>query len=405
MSYGLITGAPLNSILDSTARVNIWSGPVRSGKTVHSLIRWSEYVHSAPTDGELLMIGKTEATLERNVFKPLETLLGNDFSYSRGNHTWRIGSRTGFSIGANDEKAESKIRGLTGAGAYLDEGTLAPESFFNQLLMRLSVTGSKLFTSMNADSPYHWMKVKYIDRARELGYKHFTWGIEENTFLDPEYITALKREFTGLWYDRFILGLWKLAEGAVYDFFDEALHTTSELPVFDDVYVSCDYGTQNATVFLLIGITKGAKTSATVAREYVHSGRDTGVSKTDAEYVTALLEWLGSQQVKAVIVDPSAASFKAELRKRGFRVRDADNDVLNGIRLTSKLLKDGSLKIHSSCKNLIKGFSAYLWDTRAQTRGEDKPLKQNDHELDALRYGCYTLIGMKSTATAHAGRM
>lgn len=399
MSYGIIPGKPLDSILESTARINIWSGPVRSAKTIHSLIRWCEYVHTAPQGGELIMVGKTEDTLERNVFKPLEVLLGGDFSYSKGSHTWRIGKRTGFSIGANDEKAEGKVRGVTSSGAYIDEGTLIPSSFIRQMLARLSVKGSKLFLTTNSDNPYHHLKKDFIDRAHELDLKHFTWSLETNTFLDPAYVAALKLEYTGLWYKRFILGQWVVADGAVYDFWDEEKHTIFEPPKADFKILSVDYGTSNATAAGLYGVCENPKPGAPrcwLEREYYHSGRDTGHSKTDGEYASELLEFLGKDTIRYVLLDPSAASFKTELRRRGVTVREADNDVLNGIRTQAQMLYSGAYKVCRAATQTIRDYGAYMWDSKASARGEDKPIKQNDHTKDHERYMLHTHFSKQS---------
>jgi PBSX family phage terminase large subunit len=389
--WGVIPGPPLESILDSHARINVWDGPVRSAKTVHSLIRWVEFILTAPP-GDLAMVGKTEDTLERNILRPLERATDGAFSFSKGSHTFRLADRQGYLFGANDEKAEGKIRGVTLAGLYGDELTLWPPGFFKQSLARLSVPGAKLFGTTNPDSPYHWLKVEYLDRAKgsdhpsgELDLLRFGWPLDLNTYLDPEYVANLKREYTGLWFDRFILGLWKLAEGAVYDFFNEDAHTLESAPGDATEYVvACDYGTSNATVFGLFGINRTVRPYCWLEREYHHSGRDTGHSKTDDEYADDFVNWLKRDdgepiKPRRVLLDPSAASFKAALRKRGYTIQDANNDVVDGIRTQARMLKAGEYAILKACRQTIRDYGAYLWDKRAQERGEDKPLKQNDH--------------------------
>lgn len=391
--FTLIDGLPFSSVLDSTARINIWSGAVRSAKTVHSLIRWIEYVQEAPPNGQLIMVGKTEDTLQRNIFSVLELMLGSSFSYSKGNHTWRIGNRTGFSIGANDIQSEGKIRGLTSSGIYIDEITLIPQSFWNQALARLSVRGAKLFGTTNPDSPYHWLKIDFINREYELDLRHFTWSIDANTMLDPEYVSSLKKEYRGLWYKRFIEGLWVMAEGAIYDFFNESEHCSLDLPVADWKFASCDYGTSNATAVGLFGVSNNPKPNQPrvwLEREYYHSGRDSGATKTDAQYVSEIKHWLEGENIREFILDPSAASFRAALHNANIPTRDADNDVVNGIRTVSSLMHTGQFKIGSSCTNAVRNISGYMWDSKAQSRGEDKPLKVNDHMCDAIRYGLYT---------------
>lgn len=407
--FTIIEGKPLESVLDSTARINIWAGAVRSSKTVHSLIRWIEYTQTAPSGGQLIMAAKTEATLERNIFSVLSEMLGKDFSYSRGNHTWRIGDRTGFSIGANDVQAEGKIRGLTASGIYIDEATLIPQTFWNQALARLSVRGAKLFATTNPDSPYHWLKTDFIDRQAELNLKHFTWSIDANTTLDPEYVSSLKAEYKGLWYKRFIDGLWVMAEGAIYDFFDEEQHCISELPRADWKFAACDYGTSNATAAGIFGVCNNPQSGQPrvwLEREYYHSGRDSGSTKTDAQYAAEIKAWLEGENIREFVLDPSAASFRGALQAVGIPTRDADNDVLNGIRTVSSMMHTGLFKIHKSCLNTIKSVSGYMWDRKAQERGEDKPLKVNDHACDKVRYGLYTNFGDNvSRANVRGGRM
>lgn len=292
--------------------------------------------------------------------------------------------------GANDERAEGKIRGMTLAGAYGDEVTLWPESFFKMLLSRLSIPGAKLFATTNPDSPYHWLKRDFLDKS-ELDLRTWHFELQDNPNLAPEYVESLKREYSGLWYKRFVLGLWVQAEGAVYDMWSEECHVVDEMPAPHEArltYVGVDYGTTNPCAFLLVSL---AGDTWYVHREYYHDSRAVGRQKTDAEYSKDLAAFMGDLRSRVpVIVDPSAASFIEQLRRDGFYVIEANNSVLDGIRAVSTLLEQGRLKVHRSCKNLIREFSAYVWDERAQKRGEDKPLKENDHALDALRYVIWT---------------
>jgi PBSX family phage terminase large subunit len=404
-SWGVIDGPPFRSILESDARLNIWTGPVRSAKTVHSLIRWLEYAATAP-QGALLMIGKTEDTLERNILAPMQEATDGAFTYSKGKHRAYLYGREIYLIGANDERAEQKIRGMTAAGAYGDEVTLWPESFFSQLLARLSLPGAKLFGTTNPDSPYHWLKANFLDRENELDLKSFGWPLELNTYLDPAYIAALKSEYTGLWYKRFILGEWVSAEGAVFDFFNESLHV-GEVPLAGDyIDLACDYGTSNATAVGLIRSRAGMGLKAWLERTYYYDGR-LNRQRTDAEHADAIDREFADVKARHryFILDPSAASFKAELRKRGWFVKDANNDVLEGIRIVAKMMKAGNFKLgdHASNRVAIKQLSGYAWDTRAQKRGEDKPLKQDDHAVDMIRYALATLYpALGSEGQAHS---
>ena len=198
--------------------------------------------------------------------------------------------------------------------------------------------------------------------------------------------------YSGVFYKRYILGLWVVAEGIIYDMFHEERHIIKSLKglVFRDYYVSCDYGTQNATVFLLWS--KEASGKWICLKEYYYSGRDEEQQKTDTEYADDLEEWLNAINPRKIIIDPSAASFIAELKKRGFRIKKAKNDVLDGIRYVSSLLNKDKIGIYHECKNTILEFNSYIWDSKATERGEDKPIKTRDHCMDSIRYFCYTII-------------
>lgn len=399
-----IAGAPEDSILFSEARFNIWGGPVRSGKTVHSMIRWLTFCLTAPK-GDLWMIGKTSGSLERNILAPLKDFTDGAFDYSLTQNKAWLGDREIYTMGASNKDAEARIRGSTAAGIYGDELTLWPSNVFKQCGMRMSVRGARLFGTTNPDGPFHFLKTDYIDKRRTkqnpngLDLNYFTWRIEENTTLDPAYIHALYQEYTGLWFKRFILGQWVAAEGAIYDFFDEAVHVVQSTPPADEYIGAVDYGTSNPTVAGKFGVSRatglldGAGKRLTprcwLEESYYHSGRDTGRQKTDGEYADDLLAFYGSPTaIRYLIVDPAAASFKAELRKRGFTVKDANNDVLNGIRRQAQMLNNGEYRIKDdpSNKPIIQEYGAYLWDEKASARGKDKPIKENDHGKDMERY-------------------
>lgn len=316
---------------------------------------------------------------------------------------------------------DEPIQGITLAGVFFDEVALMPESFVNQATGRCSVKGSKFWFNCNPDGPYHWFKVNWIDKAtgylgkeqvkkirqkakvegkdpglKELLYLHFT--MDDNLSLDEEVKARYRSMYIGVFFKRYILGLWAAAEGVIYDMFDEARHVLDikdffQLLINGNRYVSCDYGTQNATVFLLWN--KGRDGVWYCIREYYYSGRDKGKQKTDSEYADDLKKWLDGTKIKAIIVDPSAASFIAELRKRGYKVLKANNDVLDGIRLVGMLLNLELLKFASSCTETIKEFASYIWDEKALERGEDKPVKQHDHSCDAVRYFVSTVLGSR----------
>lgn len=401
-NWGLFSRKQLDVIANSTARMNILDGSVRSGKTISSLVAWIMFVSEAPP-GELLMVGKTERTLKRNILDVLEQMVGSRyFKYNLGSGEATLFGRRIYLVGANDMRSEGKIRGLTLAGAYGDEITLWPESFFTMLLSRLSVSGAKFIGTTNPDSPYHWLMKNYLERAGELDLKSWHFSLEDNPNLDPKYVEALKLEYTGLWYKRYILGQWVQAEGAVYDMWDESKHVrpTVDRP-YTQYYVSIDYGTQNPMAFGLWGYvppsTKANPHEFESAwykiKEYHYDGRAKGRQKTDEEYYHDLVEFVGELPIRGVIIDPSAASFIATIRKKGkFVVRKADNDVLEGIRNMATALNTGKILYNDCCKETFREFSSYVWDEKATERGEERPIKQNDHQLDADRYFVNTVV-------------
>ena len=374
------------SILNSNTRLNIWQGAKRSSKTVCSIIRWIDYTITGP-EGNLLMVGKTQKSLEKNVLDVIAQLVGpKNFVYKRITGEVILYGRKIDVVGANDEKSKDKIQGRTLAGVYGDEVPLWPESFFNMMLSGLSIKGAKFFGTANPESPRHWLKVKFLDREKELNLKSFHFTLDDNPSIDPEYVADLKKEYVGLWYSRYILGLWVAATGAVYSEFDINQNVVQELPEkFDKIYVSVDYGTANPTCFLAFGRAKG---KWYVYKEYYYDSRKEGKQKTDKQYADDLVKFLDGKFPQKVLVDPSASSFINEVRSlRKYRIGFAQNEVLDGIRLTAKSLANEDLFIYKNCNKLIEEIQAYTWDEKAQEIGIDKPTKVNDHCCDALRYG------------------
>ena len=383
------------SLRESTRRLNIWEGSIRSGKTIASLLRWLLYVYDPPFGGALVVVGKTLDTVARNVFGPLQdpALFGpaaRFVDYTRGAPTATILGRRIEVITANDARAEGRLRGLTAAGAYVDEATLIPEAFWTTLLGRLSVRGSKLFATTNPDGPAHWLRRKFLLRAGELDLASWHFTIDDNPHLDPAFVAAIKAEYVGLWYRRFILGQWVLAEGAVYSMLDEARHLIDEVPELAAlVAVGLDVGTVNPTHAVMLGLTDDGRLCVT--REYRHDSRVALRQLTDAEYSRELTAWIGGERPAWVCVDPSAASLKLQLHRDGYaNVVDAVNDVLDGVRQVASLLATDQLVIHSSCRHLFDELRSYAWDDKAAEKGDDHPIKVNDHGPDALRYACVT---------------
>ena len=380
---------------DKLSRINLLEGSVRSGKTWISLVLWAFWVATSPKDGNYLMCAKSLDTLKRNCLTLLEDMVGTaNFTYSIYKKEGELFGRKLYFEGVNDARSESKIRGMTLTGAYGDEITLWPEDFFAMLLSRLSVEGAKLIGTTNPDSPRHWLKTNYIDRGKrgELDMLTVKFLIDENTFLPTEYIKELKKEYTGVFYDRFILGEWTVAFGLVYPDFDINKHVINfDCPEQEKdkgiYYISVDYGTLNPCS---MGLWRIEDNRAIRVKEYYHDGRQTRRQLTDEEYYRALEELAGERIIQYIVVDPSAASFIACIRKHGrFSVKKADNDVLNGIRVTAALLNSGRLFFDSSCKDAITEFRTYSWD---ETATEDRVKKENDHAMDDIRYFCNTVL-------------
>lgn len=408
--------AQVLSVVDADARVNLWTGAIRSGKTVSSLLKWLLFVSRAPRGGELVVIGRTRDTVARNVFGPLQDralygALAAHVSYTPGAPTARILGRVVHVLGASDARAETVLRGLTVAGAYVDEATLVAEAFWTQLLGRMSVPGAQLFATTNPDGPAHWMKLQVIDRATELGYRVFQFQLADNTHLSEKYVAEVSAEFTGLWYRRFILGQWVQAAGAIYDMWDPERHVVraADLPRMTRVLAAgIDYGDTHATRGYLLGLGPDARPGrGGEYRLYVlsewdggqaqHGGR--GAQITQAARSVSLQRWLETQPEAAwrrpewVAVDSAAASFRNQLFHDGVPgVRNAHKAVLPGIRNVSSLLATDKLVVVDTCKHLIERLPGYVWDEKATKRGEDAPLKEGDDEVDALRYAVQTTL-------------
>lgn len=378
-------------------RINLLEGSVSSGKTWVSLVLWGFWVATMPADKLYLMCGKSLTTLKRNCLIPLEELFGrSNFQFSTSAKEAYLFGRRILLEGANDARSESKIRGLTLQGAYCDELTLFPKDFFVMLLSRLRVPGAKLIATTNPDSPEHWLKKEYIDRRTELDMLVVRFLLDDNTTLDPQYVTAVKAEYTGVFYNRFILGEWCLAEGIVYPQFDRTQHMRQLDSPQGKWYISVDYGTLNA---FSAGLWCYDRKQAYRAAEWYYSGRAQRRQLTNTQYLKHIQALAGGRNIEAVVVDPSAASFITELRQAGFTVRKGKNDVVDGIRRVSTALQQGKLLFSPACQDCIREFSLYRWDEKA---AEDRPIKENDHAMDDVRYFVNTVLRQPVTLS-HSG--
>lgn len=377
----------------------ICDGAIRSGKTVcmaDGFFLWS----MSCFDGQSFAIcGKTIESLRRNVILNLRDWLGGvlDIQEKRAENKLivRRGNRenTYYLFGGRDESSYTLIQGITLAGVLLDEVALMPRSFVEQAIARCSVEGSKLWFNCNPGGPEHWFYKEWVCRAKERNALRLHFTMQDNRALPDSIRARYQSMYSGVFYRRYILGEWCLAEGLVYGF-DPARHVTDRTPQSGVYYISVDYGTLNP---FSAGLWCVNGRQAVRIREYYYSGREGQQLKTDEEYYCELEKLAGDLPVRHVIVDPSAASFIAAIRRHGrFSVRKAKNDVLDGIRFTSVLLRTGRLLIHESCTDAIREFGLYSWDERGET---DRPLKINDHAMDDIRYFCNTVLRREMRGT------
>ena len=381
----------------------ICDGSIRSGKTVSEGISFFIWCFANFTNQNFALCGKTINSFKRNVWGWAKQILlkrGYSISESRDENKITIIYKDKvnhfYIFGGRDERSQDLIQGITLAGVLFDEVALMPESFVNQATGRCSVTGSKYWFNCNPDSPSHWFKKEWIDKAskKKLLYLHF--DMDDNLSLSTEIKERYKGLYTGVFYKRFILGLWVVAEGAIYDMFDEDCNTYDELPkvisYYPDPIIAIDYGTTNPLAALLC---IDDWDHLYIEDEYYFNSREEGYQKTDEQYLDDIEDWLennlGNNYNPLFVVDPSAASFITALRLRGFRVTEADNSVLDGIRLVATFLSKRMLLINKRCKNLIREILGYVWDDSSKIEKE-KPLKMNDHACDAMRYFIKTKV-------------
>jgi PBSX family phage terminase large subunit len=406
-----LEGKALQVLANPSPSIEAYEGSVRSSKTFTSLLDWVSFTRNGPR-GALAMIGRTERTAINNLILPLQELMGRDrVKINYGIGTVTILGREIHIYGANNEASRTKIQGLTLAGAYVDEASTIPESFFSMLYSRLSVAGAKLWLTANPEGPAHWLLVNWLSKARlwidgagrihhslspdALDLHRYTFILDDNKSLPAAYVERTKRSYSGLFYKRYILAQWVAADGAVFDSWDPDKHVVKELPPMRATLgVGVDYGTTNATSAVLLGL--GTDGVLYAIDEWRYDSRAATVRLTDGQLSAALKDWLAQQAARGytpewVVVDPAAASFKVQLdQDRVANVINGENDVLYGIRTVSSLLNAGKLRISENCKGLISEMPGYSWDTKATEKGEDKPLKVADHSIDAFRYAVAT---------------
>jgi PBSX family phage terminase large subunit len=418
-----LQGKALRSAQLATAAGNLWEGAVRSGKTIASILRWLEFVRHGPP-GPLLMIGKTERTLRRNVLDTMMSMLGpSRMKIISGAGEVDILGRKIYLTGAHNIGAADKIRGMTLVGWYGDEITTWPEDVFDIARTRLSLDGAAWFGTCNPDSPVHWLKKKHVDRAElhitrdgqvrhfsgeRLNLRVFSFTLRDNPALPAEFVHRLMREYTGVFYRRNILGEWVMAEGAIYQAWDEKYNVIpfAKIPPIDTfISTGVDYGTIHPFSAHLVGIGEDLRSDGMalyITDEYRYDpALSDGRQKSTTQYADAYLTWLNSTPIPGAAgmvgvapavhcVDPSAAYFRTELYNRGVETRGADNDVTAGISDMASLIANRKLYVSERCTGLITEIPGYSWDPKAALRGVTAPLKAGDDGCDSARYGIRT---------------
>jgi PBSX family phage terminase large subunit len=335
--------------------------------------------------------GKTVKSAIKNIVRPYMSL-----SYAKERYAMNLkGSDNVLTVSGNghinyfeifggrDESSQDLIQGRTLAGVLLDEVVLMPRSFVEQAVSRcLTIKNRRYFFMCNPGQPSHWFNVEYVQQLERRNALRLHFELKDNPIFGPDELKEIEAQYTGVFYDRYILGKWTQAEGLIYQDYEKAIEPKYEGAVVD-YCISCDYGTQNAFAALLWA--KDPRGTWHAIDEYYYSGRDEGHQKTDADYLEDMLEWAQDLPERVeFIIDPSAASMIAALRRSGrFKVRKARNDVLAGIKETAICIQRGTIKIADSCENWAKEAAGYVWDSKA---ADDRPVKVADHAQDACRY-------------------
>lgn len=403
--------------LSQQSHLTIYEGSVRSAKTVTSLVDWLHFVRNGPP-GNLMMTGKTSRTIKANILDVLKEWLGDRLChYNEGTGILSLLGRRIYIYGANDEKSQDKIRGLTLVGAYCDEVSTMPQSFFTMLTSRLSVPGARLIGTSNPDSSNHWLKVQYLNRARvhlsatggvtyndsadavDMNVARLTFVLDDNPTLTEAYKRQRKAEYSGLLYRRMILGEWCIAEGAVYSSWDPDQHVVDVLPVIQRwICTGVDYGTNHPSAALALGL--GIDGRLYFTSEWRYDSHDSGVRLSPAKQSELYREWLAQVPVPGskvrgirpefTVVDSAAQEFVQQLLDDGIAATLAKKDVLPGVNLVDTLLSTDRLKVHRSCGGWIDECPDYVWDAKASELGVDRPVKVRDDSMDAGRYALKT---------------
>ena len=382
----------------SKAKWHLAHGAVRTGKTVCTVFTFMHQAFLCP-DSQIFIVGHTFDTAYRNVVRML--MESPEMSIYRPFCTWS-GKKLYFRdkqitvLGAKDEGSVGSFQGLTMSLVYCDEMTLYPDSITDMIDSRLSLSHSKGYAAMNPSYPSHKLK-QWIDKAEEgdPNYYALHFAMEDTPYVGQDYKDRIRDSSTGVFYKRNYLGLWCLAEGAIFDFFDKKIHVVPRPPAAAEYWIaSIDYGASNPFACLLIGVSTGRYTQEGkklwVEKEFYWDPTKQERQKTNSELANDVQQFLEPYDVKNVYIDPSAASFKIELGRRGLHTVNANNEVEDGIFIMTSEMKKGTLVVCAECKNLIREIEGYVWNKKASERGYDEPVKKDDHAIDALRYAIAT---------------
>lgn len=368
-------------------RWNVKTGATGSGKSfVDFSVTIPKRIMACRGEGLIVLLGNTRGTLERNILEPMRQWWPGNVGAIRSDNTVELFGKKVYALGADSKKHVARIQGATFEYVYGDEITTWSEEVFQMLKSRLRCEHSHFDGTCNPDNPEHWFK-QFLDSDADIYQQSY---VIDDGVLPPHIIAELKKEYAGtVYYDRYILGEWCQASGLIYKLNDYNLVDTA--PERGEYYISVDYGTLNP---FSAGLWCWDGKTATRMREYYYSGREERSNKTDEEYYADLEQLAGDLPVKAVIVDPSAASFIETIRRHHrFAVRKAINDVVPGIMTTARYLQDGTIRIHRCCENAIREFRLYRWDEECS---EDRPVKDNDHAMDDIRYYVMTVLRYKA---------
>lgn len=377
-------------------RWNVKCGATGSGKSFMDFFWLAKRIRECTGQGLIVMIGNTRTSLVRNIIEPMRGIYNTDKDKIIGESVHQDGSikmfgKTVFLFGADKVTSVQKIQGATIEYCYGDEVTTWNQEIFEMLKSRLRCPNSCFDGTCNPDSPSHWFK-KFLESDADIYFQHYT--IDDNPFLTDKFKEELKKEYEGtVYYKRFILGLWAIAEGLVYSTFSEEKNVFKglvEQNEYSAYYLAIDYGTMNPFAIGLIEIDLNGRVRQLKEKHY--SGRETGITVDNEEYYKMIVEIAEGFPINGIVIDPSAAGMKATIKKHGqFKTIDGDNDVNKGIQEVTKYVNRGMLQVHESCTETIKEFGGYAWSSDISPDGKDHVIKELDHHMDALRYFIMTV--------------